>query len=343
MNISEWALGRRTLINTFVVCLVLGGLWAFGEMPKLEDPAIRVKQALVVATYPGASAHQVEMEVTDPLEKVIRQIPTLDHVESSSYADMAILTVELKPTVKDGELEQQWDLLRRKIYNVTPSLPKGAQILSVSDDFGDVYGMFYALKGDAGFSDSRLNDYAELVKRAVSSIDGVTRVEIYGKRKECIYVDMQEDKMANLGVLPTEVIQTLNGQNATAYAGYYDNGQRRLRVTVDNRFSKVQDIADMLLQGHGNDQLRIRDIARVWSGYEKTTRNFMLHDGERALGISIACSDSYDILKVGRLVEERLKQLSANFPVGIRCEKVFFQPERVSDALGTFLILNSAT
>ena len=338
MNISEWALGKRTLINTFVVCLILGGLWAFGEMPKLEDPAIRVKQALVVATYPGASAHQVEMEVTDPLEKAIRQMPSLDHVESSSYADMAIITVELKPTVKDGQLEQQWDLLRRKIYNVTPSLPQGAQILSVSDDFGDVYGMFYALKGDVGFSDSKLNDYAELVKREVSAIKGVTRVDIYGRRKECIYVDLREDKMANLGVLPTEVIQTLNGQNATAYAGYYDNGQRRLRVTVDNRFNKVDDIADMLVRGHGDDQLRIRDIARVWSGYEKTTRNAMKHDGERALGISIACSDSYDILKVGKQVEERLEQIAAGFPVGIQCEKVFFQPERVSDALNTFLV-----
>lgn len=337
MNISKWALNRGVLINAFVAVLIIGGLWAFTQMPKLEDPAVRVKQALVVATYPGASAHQVELELTDPIEKSIRQMPGIDHVESSSYADMTIITVELHPTVKDDELEQQWDLLRRKVENIKPSLPKGSQVMTVADDFGDVYGMFYALTGD-GLSDRQLSDYAELIKREVLAIDGVTRVDIYGKRPECININLKEEKMANLGVLPTEVIQTLNGQNATSYAGYYDNGTRRIRVTVDDKFRSVEDIANMLIAGHDDDQLRIRDIADVSKGYEKVTRNAMLRDGERALGISIACSSSHDILKVGDKVEEKLGQLAERMPVGVEYNKVFFQPERVSDSLYTFLI-----
>ena len=337
MNISKWALNRGVLIHAFVAVLIIGGLWAFTQMPKLEDPAVRVKQALVVATYPGASAHQVELELTDPIEKSIRQMPDIDHIESSSYADMTIITVELHPTVKDDELEQQWDLLRRKVENIKPSLPKGSQVMTVADDFGDVYGMFYALTGD-GLSDRQLSDYAELIKREVLAIDGVTRVDIYGKRPECININLKEEKMANLGVLPTEVIQTLNGQNATSYAGYYDNGTRRIRVTVDDKFRSVEDIADMLIAGHDDDQLRIRDIADVSKGYEKVTRNAMLRDGERALGISIACSSSHDILKVGDKVEEKLGQLAERMPVGVEYNKVFFQPERVSDSLYTFLI-----
>ena len=337
MNISKWALNRGVLINAFVAVLIIGGLWAFTQMPKLEDPAVRVKQALVVATYPGASAHQVELELTDPIEKSIRQMPGIDHIESSSYADMTIITVELHPTVKDDELEQQWDLLRRKVENIKPSLPKGSQVMTVADDFGDVYGMFYALTGD-GLSDRQLSDYAELIKREVLAIDGVTRVDIYGKRQECINMNLKEEKMANLGVLPTEVIQTLNGQNATSYAGYYDNGTRRIRVTVDDKFRSVEDIANMLIAGHDDDQLRIRDIADVSKGYEKVTRNAMLRDGERALGISIACSSSHDILKVGDKVEEKLGQLAERMPVGVEYNKVFFQPERVSDSLYTFLI-----
>ena len=337
MNISKWALNRGVLINAFVAVLIIGGLWAFTQMPKLEDPAVRVKQALVVATYPGASAHQVELELTDPIEKSIRQMPGIDHIESSSYADMTIITVELHPTVKDDELEQQWDLLRRKVENIKPSLPKGSQVMTVADDFGDVYGMFYALTGD-GLSDRQLSDYAELIKREVLAIDGVTRVDIYGKRPECININLKEEKMANLGVLPTEVIQTLNGQNATSYAGYYDNGTRRIRGTVDDKFRSVEDIADMLIAGHDDDQLRIRDIADVSKGYEKVTRNAMLRDGERALGISIACSSSHDILKVGDKVEEKLGQLAERMPVGVEYNKVFFQPERVSDSLYTFLI-----
>ena len=337
MNISKWALNRGVLINAFVAVLIIGGLWAFTQMPKLEDPAVRVKQALVVATYPGASAHQVELELTDPIEKSIRQMPGIDHIESSSYADMTIITLELHPTVKDYELEQQWDLLRRKVESIKPSLPKGSQVMTVADDFGDVYGMFYALTGD-GLSDRQLSDYAELIKREVLAIDGVTRVDIYGKRPECININLKEEKMANLGVLPTEVIQTLNGQNATSYAGYYDNGTRRIRVTVDDKFRSVEDIADMLIAGHDDDQLRIRDIADVSKGYEKVTRNAMLRDGERALGISIACSSSHDILKVGDKVEEKLGQLAERMPVGVEYNKVFFQPERVSDSLYTFLI-----
>ena len=337
MNISKWALNRGVLINAFVAVLIIGGLWAFTQMPKLEDPAVRVKQALVVATYPGASAHQVELELTDPIEKSIRQMPGIDHIESSSYADMTIITVELHPTVKDDELEQQWDLLRRKVENIKPSLPKGSQVMTVADDFGDVYGMFYALTGD-GLSDRQLSDYAELIKREVLAIDGVTRVDIYGKRPECININLKEEKMANLGVLPTEVIQTLNGQNATSYAGYYDNGTRRIRVTVDDKFRSVEDIANMLIAGHDDDQLRIRDIADVSKGYEMVTRNAMLRDGERALGISIACSSSHDILKVGDKVEEKLGQLAERMPVGVEYNKVFFQPERVSDSLYTFLI-----
>ena len=337
MNISKWALSRGVLVHAFVAVLIIGGLWAFTKMPKLEDPAVRVKQALVVATYPGASAHQVELELTDPIEKSIRQMPGIDHIESSSYADMTIITVELHPTVKDDELEQQWDLLRRKVENIKPSLPKGSQVMTVADDFGDVYGMFYALTGD-GLSDRQLSDYAELIKREVLAIDGVTRVDIYGKRPECININLKEEKMANLGVLPTEVIQTLNGQNATSYAGYYDNGTRRIRVTVDDKFRSVEDIANMLIAGHDDDQLRIRDIADVSKGYEKVTRNAMLRDGERALGISIACSSSHDILKVGDKVEEKLGQLAERMPVGVEYNKVFFQPERVSDSLYTFLI-----
>ena len=337
MNISKWALKRGVLIHAFVAVLIIGGLWAFTQMPKLEDPAVRVKQALVVATYPGASAHQVELELTDPIEKSIRQMPDIDHIESSSYADMTIITVELNPTVKDDKLEQQWDLLRRKVENIKPSLPKGSQVMTVADDFGDVYGMFYALTGD-GLSDRQLSDYAELIKREVLAIDGVTRVDIYGKRQECININLKEEKMANLGVLPTEVIQTLNGQNATSYAGYYDNGTRRIRVTVDDKFRSVEDIANMLIAGHDDDQLRIRDIADVSKGYEKVTRNAMLRDGERALGISIACSSSHDILKVGDKVEEKLGQLAERMPVGVEYNKVFFQPERVSDSLYTFLI-----
>ena len=337
MNYSKWALENSKLINVLVAILVVGGFLAYGSMSKLEDPAIKVKQAMVITTYPGASSHQVELEVTDPLEKSIREMSTINNIESSSYADLSLITVELLTTVPDENVEQQWDMLRRKVANAQSKLPSGASQSQVRDDFGDVYGMFYALKGD-GQSDKELNDYAELIKRSVTEIDGVSRVDIYGKRNQCINIELYEEKMANLGVLPTEIIMTLNNQNKTSYAGYYDNGDRRIRVTVDDQFNNVDDIANMLIQGHDDDQLRIKDIATVVKTYEATTRNQMKCDGVQALGISIACSPDYDILKVGAKVEEAVKNVEKRLPAGIECQKVFFQPERVSNALNTFLI-----
>ena len=337
LDFSRWGLSNRKLVSFFVAILVVGGIVSYDIMPKLEDPAIKVKQAMVITTYPGASAHEVELEVTDKLEKAIREMSGIDNVQSQSMNDLSLITVELETTVKDADVEQHWDILRRKVSNAASSLPETASTPQVRDDFGDVFGMFYALTAD-GLSDQEMSDYAELVKRNVADIDGVSRVEIYGQRQECIYIEMRQDKMANLGVMPIEVIQTLNNQNRTTYSGYYDNGTHRVRVTVDDRFKQVEDIANMIIQGHDDEQLRISDVARVYKGYADPTRNEMKRDGQRALGISIAGVADKDIIKVGKQVEKTIDELSKTMPLGIKFEKIFNQPERVESALNTFLV-----
>ena len=336
-DFSGWALDNKKLVLFFVAILVVGGVISYIDMPKLEDPALKVKQAMVVTTYPGASAHEVELEVTDRLEKAIREMSSVSSVQSQSMADLSIITVELMTTIPEDQVEQEWDMLRRKVDNAAANLPSGATTPMVKDDFGDVYGMFYAISGD-GLSDRELSDYAELVKRNVADIEGVSRVDIYGKRQECIYIEMKQEKMANLGVMPTEVIQTLNNQNKTTYAGYYDNGPHRVRVTVTDKFKNVEDIASMLIQGHNEEQLRISDIARVYKGYVDPTRNAMKRDGQRALGLSVACIPSYDVTKVGAKVHDKIAELQETMPAGVTFEKVFYQPELVNNALNTFLI-----
>ncbi len=335
MDFGKWALNNTKLVSFMIVVLIIGGFLSYLKMPKLEDPAIKVRQAMIVTTYPGASAHQVELEVTDQIEKAIREVASVDNVQSQSMNDLSIITVELQTTTKD--IEQQWDMVRRKVTNVQSKLPADASVPIVRDDFGDVYGMFYALTGD-GLEDNELGDYAELMKRELIDIDGVCRVDIYGKRSQCINIELHQDKMANLGVMPMEVIQTLNGQNKTVYAGYYDNGNNRIRVSVSDRFNNPEDIGNMLIQGHDDKQLRIRDIALVETSYENPTRNALKYDGERAIGISVACLAEKDVTKIGAIVEERLAAIENRLPAGVEYHKVFFQPERVSNALNTFLI-----
>ena len=338
MDISKWAFQNRNLIYFLIAVLLLGGAYSCYEMSKLEDPEIKVKLAMVVTTYPGASAHQVELEVTDVLEKSIRSMGNIDNVESYSFNDLSLIQIELTTTTRDEEVEQCWDMLRRKVNDARASLPDGAATPIVKDDFGNVFGMFYALTGD-GLDDRELSDYAELIKREISDMEGVERVELYGKRSECINISLLQDRMANLGVKPAEVLATLNGQNKTTYSGYYDNGDLRVRVTVSDKFKTVEDIGNMLIQGHDDDQLRMRDIARIEKGYEEPTRNEMFFDSERAQGIQKAASSGSDIVKEGAAVEKKLEQLKeTRLPVGVECHKVFYQPERVGASLGTFII-----
>jgi len=251
--------------------------------------------------------------------------------------DVSIIEVGLSTLVPDSETEQMWDLLRRKVNDAQSSLPGGAGKSVVMDNFGDVYGMFYAVTND-GYTDKELNDYVEYIKREISTVDGVSDVIIYGERKDCINIDLSQERMANLGIHPLEILSTLNDQNKTAYSGYYNSGNQRIRVTVNDRYRSVGDIGDILLQGHEKDQLRLRDIATISIGHEEPLRNELLYDGHESLGLCISAQNGTDITKVGKKVDNKIEELKSNvIPVGIDFHKVFYQPERVNAALQSFL------
>ena len=336
IDFGKWAFRNSKLIYFLIAVLLVGGGLSAYDMSKLEDPEIKVKKAVVVATYPGASAHEVEMEVSDPLEKSIMSIGDVDKVWSHSYNDLTIIEIDLKNTTQDEDVEQCWDLLRRKVNDTAAGLPGGVSVM-VQDDFGLVYGMMYALTAD-GLSEEEMSDYARLLKREIGNVPGVARVNIYGEREECINISIRTDKMATLGVSPAEILATLNGQNNIYYAGYYDNGPDRIRVTVSDKFRTADQIGNMVIQGHEDDQLRLKDIALVEHDWAEPVRNSMMYNDQRALGIAVAAASGTDIVKVGAAVEERLAELEAErLPTGVECHKVFCQPERVTSSLLTFL------
>lgn len=338
MNFTEYALKNKALVYFFVVVLVLGGIYSFFTMSKLEDPAVTVKQAMVITAFPGASSWQVELEVTDVLEKSIRSMGNLDHVESRSMDDVSYILVELASTVPPADLQQYWDILRRKVSNVQSQLPTGAQPSMVLDDFGDVYGMFYAMTSE-GFGYQKMIDYAQLVRRTVLDIDGVSSVDIYGERQSCINIDIQEAKMANLGVHPAEIILTLRGQNATVYSGYYNSGDKRVRVGVDGSFNNIDDISNLLIRGHEEDQIRLGDVAAISKGYVEPQREGLVYDTLPAIAISIAMKEGGNIIQLGKVIDNKLEELKQNvIPAGINFEKVFFQPTRVQSAISVFMV-----
>lgn len=338
MNFTEYALKNRALVYFFVCVLVIGGIYSFFTMSKLEDPAITVKQAMIITAFPGASAYQVELEVTDVLEKSIRTMGDLDHIESRSMDDVSEILVEIGSTVPLNELQQNWDILRRKVANVQAQLPAGAQASIVMDDFGDVYGMFYAMTSD-GFGYQKMSDYAELVRRTVLDIDGVSSVDIYGERQSCIDIEIQEGKMANLGVHPAEIILTLEGQNATVYSGYYNSGEKRVRVGINGDFKGIGDIRNLLIKGHEDDNIRLGDVADITKGYVEPQREGLVYDTLPAIAISIAMEKGGNIIQLGKKIDSKLAELKESvIPAGIEFQKVFFQPARVKSAINVFMI-----
>ncbi len=337
IDISKWALNNKKLIYFIVVVLIIGGGISYYNMSKYEDPVIKVPKALVVALYPGASPSQVELEVTDPLEKSIRSMKDVHDIQSKSFNDVAFIEVGIATTVPENEIEQHWDILRRKVANIVPSLPSGVSTM-VKDDFGDVYGMFYAISGE-GFTDKELAEYAEFAKSEIQDINGISDIIIYGKHPEGIMVEIHQDKMANLGVHPLEIFSTINEQNQTIYAGYFESGDNRIKIEINDRYKSLEDIGNIIIQGHESDQLRLKDIATITKEYVEPTRNEMLYDGERAIGICISNTEGTDVTKLGKLVDNKIAELQEEIiPLGIEFNKVFFQPERVNESINTFFI-----
>lgn len=338
INWGVWALKNKRLVYFFLLMLTLGGVTAYMSMSKLEDPEIKVKQAAIVTAYPGASSHEVELEVTDKLEKSIRSLAAVKTVKSSSMADVSVITVELSELLSNKEVDQVFDLLRRKVYDVQGALPAGAQESVILDGMGDVFGLFYAFQYE-GYSNEEAVQYAELIQREVKGIKGVSQVVIYGKQAQTINIDLNEEKLANLGIMPMQVLQLIQGQNTIIYSGYYDVGGQRMRVSVSNRYKTVEDISDLIIQGTQGDQIRLGDIAHISEGYANPQRSGMRFDGKQALGIAISANSGTDITKVGKAVEELIQRIEIErLPAGMKMHKVFFQSDRVKDSLNSFII-----
>lgn len=338
INWGVWALKNKRLVYFLLLMLTLGGVTAYMSMSKLEDPEIKVKQAAIVTAYPGASSHEVELEVTDKLEKSIRSLAAVKTVKSSSMADVSVITVELSELLSNKEVDQAFDLLRRKVYDVQEALPTGAQESVILDGMGDVFGLFYAFQYE-GYSNEEAVQYAELIQREVKGIKGVSQVVIYGKQAQTINIDLNEEKLANLGIMPMQVLQLIQGQNAIIYSGYYDVGGQRMRVSVSNRYKTVEDISDLIIQGTQGDQIRLGDIAHISEGYANPQRSDMRFDGKQALGIAISANSGTDITKVGKAVEELIQRIEIErLPAGMKMHKVFFQSDRVEDSLNSFII-----
>lgn len=336
MSLTDFAFNNKRIVYFLILILSLGGIVSFHFISKLEDPEIKVKKAVVATYYPGANPNQVELEVTKVLEDEIKTMGQLEKVTSRSLANYSEIQISLETTVKDAEVEQMWDILRRKVERAKLSLPAQAYTPVVIDDFGDIYGIFYAMTAD-GYSYDEMQDFAERIKRDLLTVEGVRRVQLNGKQDYAVYVEMHPAKMANLGVLPAEILLTVQAQDKVVYAGYFENQDSRIRLEVANSFESLEDIENLVIKGHEQDMLLLKDIASVEKRIKTPISKKMLYNDKESIGISISMEAGDNIVELGKRVEEQLAITKQELPIGIDFHKVFYQPEKVNTAIWQFM------
>ena len=338
MNIPKYSLENKKVIYFFLAIMLIGGVIAFFKLPKKEDSPFVIKQAVLMTQYPGADPLEVEKLVTEPIEREIQSMSDVFQIKSESYFGMSKITIELDPTIPPENMPVKWDELRRKVSNIQPKLPSGASSISVSDDFGDVFGIYYALTADDGFSFREMRDWAQKIKTELTPIDGVQKVFLYGEQTEVVNVSISVPKLANLGIDPNMIQQTLQTQNLLVNTGEITTGAYQLRVRTEGTYNSIDDIRNQLIVTKNGNEVRLGDIAEIERGYLNPPNNLMRVNGMRAIGIGVATGAKDDVVAVGNAVEERLGEMKSHFPVGMDLESIYPENRIAHDANNGFII-----
>ena len=336
MDLAGAAIRNRTTTLSLVFVVALGGVIAFNTLARLEDPEFTIKDAKVITLYPGATARQVEEEVTDRLEKAVQQMGQLKRVTSKSKPGLSILTVTIKDEFGAAQLPQVWDELRRKVGDVQHELPPGASSSIVNDDFGAVYGVFFAVYGD-GFSYRELKEHVDKLERELLLVPNVAKVAVFADQSEAIYVEMSRARMARLGISEAQIFATLGGRNLVVPSGQVQVGPEYIRI--DPQPASVEAIGNTLIQGLASShQIYLRDVADIWRGYQDPPQKTLRFDGRPAIGVGISTGKGGNVVDMGHAVANRLRELEAETPVGIETGIIYWQSKYVTLAIDSFVV-----
>lgn len=339
MNIAKYSLDNPKVIYFFLVVMLIGGILSFGSLGKKEDSPFVIKTAVLVTQYPGASPKEVEELITEPIEREIQSMRRVYKIKSDSYYGMSKISIELDPATPPDEMPQMWDELRRKVLNVQSQLPQGASVIKVSDDFGDVFGIYFALTADDGFSYHDLREWGQKLKTDLVTIEGVQKVALFGEQTEVVNIFISMSKLANSGINLNSVMQTIKSQNSLINTGEKKAGSIQLKVLAEGTYKNLTDIRNQLISTESGQQIRFGDIAVVEKGYLEPPSTLIRVNGKKAIGIGVSTAPDYDVVKAGESVRMRLAQIEQQIPVGI--EMVTLYPEdRIAREANNGFILN---
>ena len=339
MNLPKYSLENKKIIYFFLAVMLIGGIYSFFKLPKKEDSPFVIKQAVLVTQYPGATPLEVEKLITEPIEREIQSMSDVFQIKSESYFGMSKISIELQPTLSPDYMPVKWDELRRKVANIQPRLPSGASAINVSDDFGDVFGIYYALTADDGFTYDDMRDWAQKIKTELTPIPGVQKVYLFAEQTQVVNVRISVPKLANLGIDPNSIQQVLQTQNLLVNTGEILTGTYQLRVRAEGTYKSIQDIRDQLIVTKGGGEVRLGDIATIERGYMDPPSNLMRADGKRAIGIGVATGAKDDVVAVGNAVADHLKEMEQLFPIGMEM-KTIYPENQIADEANNGFILN---
>ncbi len=338
MNLPVYSLENKKIIYFFLAIMLIGGIYSFFKLPKKEDSPFVIKQAVLVTQYPGATPQEVEKLITEPIEREIQSISDVFQIKSESYFGMSKISIELQPTLAPDYMPVKWDELRRKVANIQPRLPSGASAINVSDDFGDVFGIYYALTADEGFTYDDMRDWAQKIKTELTPIQGVQKVYLFAEQTQVVNVRISVPKLANLGIDPNSIQQVLQTQNLLVNTGEIMTGTYQLRVRAEGTYKSIEDIRDQLIVTKGGGEVRLGDIATIERGYMDPPSNLMRVDGKRAIGIGVATGAKDDVVAVGDAVAEHLKEMEQLFPIGMELKTIYPENQIANEANNGFIL-----
>lgn len=338
MNLPVYSLENKKIIYFFLAIMLIGGIYSFFKLPKKEDSPFVIKQAVLVTQYPGATPQEVEKLITEPIEREIQSMSDVFQIKSESYFGMSKISIELQPTLAPDYMPVKWDELRRKVANIQPRLPSGASAINVSDDFGDVFGIYYALTADEGFTYDDMRDWAQKIKTELTPIQGVQKVYLFAEQTQVVNVRISVPKLANLGIDPNSIQQVLQTQNLLVNTGEIMTGTYQLRVRAEGTYKSIEDICDQLIVTKGGGEVRLGDIATIERGYMDPPSNLMRVDGKRAIGIGVATGAKDDVVAVGDAVAEHLKEMEQLFPIGMELKTIYPENQIANEANNGFIL-----
>lgn len=340
MSIVQACIDKKILTYSLSAALLLGGMWAYTKIGRLEDPEFTIKNAQIITSYPGATAQQVMEEVSDPIETAVQQMGQLKEVYSVSYPGRSIVMVEMKDQYGEKDLPQIWDELRRKVIDMQQSLPPGCATPRVVDDYGDVFGVFYGVYGD-GYSYADLKDYAKILRRELLLCEGVAKVELLGDQTEVVYLEIVRSRLATTGISPQQIQAAIAGQNNAADSGSIEIGDKFIRIAPTGKLESVEELGDLLIVQageKGRPAVRLKDIATVRRGYLDPPKSLLRYNGHPCIGLGISTVKGGNVMTMGQALDQRIRELQAETPIGIEFGVISHQAESVKIAVDGFVV-----